>query len=71
MENLTQEQREQIALEEFKKQPRNICHNGNKNCHHQPAPRGSKTGTQGRKGNYERSKIPRELCLEVLSSACR
>jgi hypothetical protein len=51
--------------------PRNICHNGNKNCHHQPAPRGSKTGTQGRKGSYERSKIPRELCLEVLSSACR
>ena len=51
-------------------QPRPICHNGNKNCHHQPAPRGSKTGTQGRKGSYERSKIPRELCLEVLSSAC-
>lgn len=52
-------------------QPRPICHNGNKNCHHQPAPRGSKTGTQGRKGSYERSIIPRELCLEVLSSACR
>jgi hypothetical protein len=51
-------------------QPRPICHNGNKNCHHQPAPRGSKTGTQGRKGSYERSIIPRELCLEVLSSAC-
>ena len=52
-------------------QPRPICHNGNKNCHHQPAPRGSKTGTQGRKGSYERSIIPRQLCLEVLSSACR
>ena len=51
--------------------PRPVCHNGNKNCHHQPAPRGSKTGTQGRKGSYERSKIPRELCLEVLGSACR
>lgn len=49
--------------------PRPVCHNGNKNCHHQPAPRGSKTGTQGRKGSYERSKIPRELCLEVLGSA--
>ena len=51
--------------------PRPICHNGNKNCHHQPAPRGSKTGTQGRKGNYERSKIPYELCMEILSSARR
>lgn len=46
--------------------PRPICHNGNKNCHHQPAPRGSKTGTQGKKGSYERSKIPHELCLEIL-----
>lgn len=48
--------------------PRPECHNGNKNCHHQPAPRGSKTGTQGKKGSYERSKIPEELCLEVLTS---
>lgn len=48
--------------------PRPICHNGNKNCHHQPAPRGSKTGTQGRKGSYARSMIPRELCLEILGS---
>lgn len=50
--------------------PRPVCHNGNKNCHHTPAPRGSKTGTQGRKGSYERSKIPQELCREILSSAC-
>jgi len=50
--------------------PRPICHNGNKNCHHTPAPRGSKTGTQGRKGSYERSKIPQELCREILGSAC-
>ena len=50
--------------------PRPQCKNGNPNCHHQPAPRGSKTGTQGRKGSYERSIIPHELCLEVLSSAC-
>jgi hypothetical protein len=50
--------------------PRPVCHNGNKNCHHTPAPRGSKTGTQGRKGSYERSKIPQELCREILGSAC-
>ena len=50
--------------------PRPVCHNGNKNCHHTPAPRGSKTGTQGRKGSYERSKIPQELCSEILGSAC-
>ena len=49
--------------------PRPICHNGNKNCHHQPAPRGSKTGTQGRKGHYERGKIPDQLCIEVIKSA--
>lgn len=46
--------------------PKPMCHNGNKNCHHQPAPRGSKTGTQGRKGSYERSKIPNDLCEEIL-----
>ena len=46
--------------------PRPECHNGNKNCHHESAPRGSKTGTQGKKGNYERSKIPHELCNEIL-----
>ncbi len=49
-------------------QPRPICHNGNKNCHHQAAPRGSKTGTQGRKGSYERSKIPQQLCEEILAT---
>jgi hypothetical protein len=48
--------------------PRPMCHNGNKNCHHQPAPRGSKTGTQGRKGSYNRSMIPHQLCIEVLSA---
>lgn len=48
--------------------PRPICHNGNKNCHHQPAPRGSRTGTQAISGSYERSKIPKELCLEILKS---
>ena len=49
-------------------QPRPGCFNGNKNCHHEPAPRGSRTGTQGVKGNYNRSKIPNQLCLEILKS---
>jgi site-specific DNA-cytosine methylase len=48
--------------------PRPVCHNGNKNCHHQSAPRGSDTGTQGRKNSYNRSKIPNELCYEILKS---
>lgn len=48
--------------------PRPVCHNGNTNCHHQPDPRGSRTGTQGRKGSYNRSKIPHELCVEILNS---
>lgn len=48
--------------------PRPMCKNGNPNCHHQKAPRGSKTGTQGRNGSYERSKIPTELCSEILKS---
>jgi len=49
-------------------QPRLECFNGNKNCHHQSAPRGSRTGTQGMKNNYERSKVPYELCKEILLS---
>jgi len=44
------------------------CYNGNKNCHHERAPRGSRTGTQGLKGNYERSKIPEDLCLEIIKA---
>ena len=48
--------------------PRPQCKNGNPNCHHQRAPRGSKTGTQGRKGSYERSIIPQDLCIEILNS---
>lgn len=46
--------------------PRPVCRNGNRNCHHQPAPRGSKTGTQGRKNSYQRAIIPMELCKEIL-----
>ena len=48
--------------------PREICFNGNTKCHHEKAPRGSKTGTQGLKGNYERSKIPQQLCEEIIKS---
>lgn len=46
--------------------PRPVCRNGSRDCHHQRAPRGSKTGTQGRKNSYERSKIPVQLCKEIL-----
>ena len=52
--------------------PRPECHNkrnGIDHCHHQSAPRGSKTGTQGRKGSYERSMIPKELCVEVIKAS--
>ena len=48
--------------------PRPVCYNGNKDCHHQRAPRGSKTGTQGINNSYDRSKIPPELCKEILMS---
>lgn len=48
--------------------PRAVCWNGNRECHHQPAPRGSRTGTQGIKGAYEKSKIPEQLCIEILKS---
>jgi site-specific DNA-cytosine methylase len=48
--------------------PRPICKNGNKDCHHQPAPRGSKTGTQGLGKSYDRSKIPQQLCEEIIKS---
>lgn len=48
--------------------PRPKCFNGNLKCHHEAAPRGSRTGTQGLKGNYNRSKIPSELCKEILRS---
>jgi hypothetical protein len=46
--------------------PKPICKNGDK-CHN-AAPRGSKTGTQGLKNAYERSKIPENLCIEILES---
>jgi site-specific DNA-cytosine methylase len=58
-------------------QPRPECFNGNDKCHHDKQPRGYSAkkasgalgkGTQGMKNNYERSKIPKELCLEILKS---
>ena len=57
--------------------PRPECFNGNIKCHHDKQPRGYEAkknsgalgkGTQGKKGNYERSKIPYELCKEILTS---
>lgn len=57
--------------------PREECHNYkydkegniiNKHCHHESARRGAKTGTQGRQDSYNRSKIPNELCVEILNS---
>ncbi len=57
--------------------PKPECHNFkydndgniiNKHCHHESARRGAKTGTQGKKGHYERSKIPDQLCEDVLKS---
>lgn len=55
--------------------PRPACRNykydkdGNiidRHCHHESARRGAKTGTQGRKGSYDRSIIPQQLCEEIL-----
>lgn len=51
-------------------QPRPECFNGNPHCHHERAPRGvTTTGTQALKNNYERSKLPVELCKEILLSS--
>jgi len=47
--------------------PRELCKNGNRDCHHQPAPRGSQTGTQGLKGAYLRSQIPSQLFEELFN----
>jgi len=43
-----------------------MCHNGNPD--HEKAPRGSRTGTQGLKGNTERSVIPKELIKEIIGA---
>ena len=48
--------------------PKAKCFAGNNKCKHEEAPRGSKTGTQGLKNNYERSKIPSQLIKEIIKS---
>lgn len=48
--------------------PKPMCFNNNDKCHHEKAPRGSRTGTQGLDGSYNRSKIPNELCKEILTN---
>lgn len=40
----------------------------NKHCHHESARRWARTWTQGRKNAHERSKIPEQLCKEILTS---
>lgn len=45
--------------------PRPVCKNGNPDCHHEKAPRGSKTGTQGVDGYKNRSRIPANLFKEI------
>ena len=49
-------------------QPKTECFNGNENCHHDKCPRGTNNGlgTQGKNNNYERSKIPVELCNDII-----
>jgi hypothetical protein len=47
--------------------PRPMCKNGAP-CH-EPAPRGAKTGTQGRGSYLSRSRLPEELCREVIEAA--
>ena len=46
--------------------PRPMCKNGMP-CH-EASPRGTTSGTQALKNPYERSKIPYELCKEILKS---
>jgi hypothetical protein len=47
--------------------PRPMCKNGD-SCH-EPAPRGSKTGTQGKSNAEERSIVPSQLATEILEAA--
>jgi len=49
--------------------PRPLCKKSNPDCHHDKSPRGSHDkGTNGLKNHYERSKVPPELCREILQS---
>lgn len=46
-------------------QPQPMCTRSNPD--HESAPRGSRTGTQGLKGDVERSRIPAALFEEILA----
>lgn len=52
-------------------QPRQPCWNSNKSCHHEPSPRGSRTGTQGIKEKKLRSVVPKELVSDILKIFCK
>lgn len=52
----------------FDWQPRPMCKNGQP-CH-VAAPRGSSTGTQGIKTYKDRSRVPEQLCKEILEVIC-
>ena len=45
-----------------------VCFKNNHKCHHEKAPRGSNTGTQGAINVFEAGKIPDELCDEIILS---
>jgi len=49
--------------------PRPMCKNGD-SCH-MSAPRGSRTGTQGKMSYIEKSKIPYDLLYEILSNCIK
>ena len=51
---------------EFKPMCANKTKTSTHKCHHTPAPRGSRTGTQGLKNNALRSLIPEELCKHIV-----
>jgi|TARA_R100000479_G_C6357378_1_gene191587 hypothetical protein len=57
-----------IWTNDYKWKPKPVCKNGNPDCNHERAPRGSRTGTQGLKDNYERSKVPYELCKDIIKN---
>jgi hypothetical protein len=46
--------------------PKPMCKVG-ASCH-QSAPRGARSGTQGKANAYERSKVPEALCIEIITS---
>ena len=55
-----------IWTNDWEWKPKPVCKNGNPDCHHERAPRGSRTGTQGLANNYDRSKVPEKLCEEII-----